>query len=50
MAFLETLVSKDSHSLAIDWSDDLVKATNLTRDGAVVHPDFARPAGALPAA
>ena len=26
--------------VAIDWDDELVKATNLTRDGAVVHPAF----------
>ena len=49
-AFLETLVSKDTKALAIDWSDDLVKATNLTRAGAVVHPGFApKPAEPAPA-
>ena len=26
----------------INWDDELVKATNLTRDGAVVHPTFSR--------
>ena len=26
--------------LAINWDDELVKATALTRDGAVVHPNF----------
>ena len=41
LAFLETLLSKDSKSLAIDWDDELVKATALTRDGAVAHPNFA---------
>ena len=24
----------------MNWDDELVKATNLTRDGAVVHPSF----------
>jgi NAD(P) transhydrogenase subunit alpha len=24
----------------VDWDDELVKATNLTRDGKVVHPAF----------
>ena len=49
-AFLETLVSRDTKALAIDWSDDLVKATNLTRAGAVVHPGFApKPAEPTPA-
>ena len=41
VAFLDTLVSKDTKALAIDWNDELVKATNLTRDGAVAHPNFA---------
>jgi len=39
-AFLETLVDKDSKSLAVKWDDELVTATNLTRGGAVVHPSF----------
>ncbi|MCJ2012965.1 Re/Si-specific NAD(P)(+) transhydrogenase subunit alpha [Methylobacterium sp. J-076] len=39
-AFIETLVDKESKSLAIKWDDELVKATNLTRDGSVVHASF----------
>ncbi len=39
--FLETMIDKASKSLAVKWDDDLVKATALTRDGAVVHPNFA---------
>ena len=39
-AFVETLVDKGSKSLAVKWDDELVKATCLTRDGAVVHPNF----------
>ncbi|MBN8959453.1 MAG: NAD(P) transhydrogenase subunit alpha, partial [Rhizobiales bacterium] len=39
-AFLEVLVNKESKSLAIPWDDELVKATALTHDGAVVHPNF----------
>lgn len=39
-AFLETLIDKKEKKLAINWDDDLVKATVLTRDGAVVHPAF----------
>jgi len=39
-AFLETLIDKDNKALAIDWDDEIVKATCLTRDGAVVHPNF----------
>lgn len=40
-AFLETMIDKGSRSLAVKWDDELVKATLLTRGGAVVHPNFA---------
>ncbi|MBF0680431.1 MAG: Re/Si-specific NAD(P)(+) transhydrogenase subunit alpha [Devosia sp.] len=40
LAFIETLVDTASKSLAITWDDELVKATVLTRDGAIVHPNF----------
>lgn len=46
LAFLETLVDKKEKKLAINWDDELVKATVLTRDGAVVHPNFAKPVAA----
>ena len=39
-SFLETMIDKTNKSLAISWDDELVKATNLTRDGHVVHPQF----------
>ena len=39
-AFVETLVSKETKAVAVNWDDELVKATCLTRDGAVVHPAF----------
>ncbi|WP_414471997.1 Re/Si-specific NAD(P)(+) transhydrogenase subunit alpha [Microvirga sp. M2] len=39
-AFVETLVDKETKALSVKWDDDLVKATCLTRDGAVVHPAF----------
>ncbi len=39
-AFLEILVDKSSKSLAVNWDDEIVKATALTRDGAIVHPSF----------
>jgi len=35
LAFVETLISKETRELAIDWNDELVKATCLTRDGVV---------------
>ncbi|MCB1412999.1 MAG: Re/Si-specific NAD(P)(+) transhydrogenase subunit alpha [Xanthobacteraceae bacterium] len=40
LAFVETLVDKESKAIAVNWDDELVKATALTRDGAVVHPNF----------
>ena len=40
-AFVETLIDKDSKMIAVDWDDELASSTNLTRDGAVVHPAFA---------
>jgi NAD(P) transhydrogenase subunit alpha len=39
--FLEILIDKKAQALAVKWDDDIVKATLLTRDGAVVHPSFA---------
>ncbi len=40
LAFVETLISKETKQLAIDWDDELVKATALTRDGAVTDSRF----------
>jgi H+-translocating NAD(P) transhydrogenase subunit alpha len=39
-AFVETLIDKATNSLAVKWDDELVKATLLTRDGAIVNPNF----------
>jgi NAD(P) transhydrogenase subunit alpha len=39
-AFAETLIDKGQKALAVKWDDELVKATLLTRDGQVVHPNF----------
>jgi proton-translocating NAD(P)+ transhydrogenase subunit alpha len=39
-AFLEILIDKKTQALAVNWDDELVKATALTRDGAVIHPNF----------
>ena len=39
-AFAETLVDKETKALAVNWDDELVKATCLTKGGAVVHPNF----------
>ena len=39
-AFLEILVDKKTQALAVNWDDEIVKTTALTRDGAVIHPNF----------
>jgi NAD(P) transhydrogenase subunit alpha len=41
VAFLETMVDKGAKALAVNWDDELVKATLLTHGGKVVHPAFA---------
>ena len=46
LAFVTTLIDAKEKKLAVNWDDELVKATVLTRDGKVVHPNFA----AVPAA
>ncbi|MBI5111937.1 Re/Si-specific NAD(P)(+) transhydrogenase subunit alpha [Rhodoplanes serenus] len=40
-AFLEVLIDKKTKAIALNWDDEIVKATALTKDGAVVHPNFA---------
>ena len=39
-AFAETLIDKSAKAVAINWDDELVKATLLTRDGGLAHPNF----------
>jgi H+-translocating NAD(P) transhydrogenase subunit alpha len=43
LAFLTPLVDGDTGNLNIDWNDEVVTATALTRDGVIVHPSFATP-------
>jgi len=38
MNFIELMVDKDEKKLAVDWDDDIIKGTCLTRDGKIVHP------------
>jgi NAD(P) transhydrogenase subunit alpha len=40
VAFLETMFDKKTKAFAVNWDDELVKATVLTRDGAIVHPNI----------
>jgi NAD(P) transhydrogenase subunit alpha len=49
LAFLETMIDKEAKGLKVNWEDELVNATLLTREGAVVHANFAGAAAAAPA-
>src|SRR5688572_761650 len=40
LTFLETMIDKKEKKLAVNWDDEIIKGTLLTRDGAVVHPNF----------
>jgi NAD(P) transhydrogenase subunit alpha len=40
VSFLETMFDKKTKAFAVNWEDELVKATVLTRDGAIVHPNI----------
>ena len=38
------MFDKKTKAFAVPWDDELVKATVLTKDGAVVHPNIKVPA------
>jgi NAD(P) transhydrogenase subunit alpha len=40
LTFVETLIDKKEKKLAVNWDDELIKGTLLTRDGSIVHPNF----------
>jgi NAD(P) transhydrogenase subunit alpha len=40
LTFLETLIDKKEKKIAVNWDDDIVKGTALTRDGAIIHSIF----------
>jgi NAD(P) transhydrogenase subunit alpha len=39
--FVSLLYDKESQALAIDWEDEIVTGTLVTRNGAIVHPALA---------
>ncbi|MCW2315919.1 NAD(P) transhydrogenase subunit alpha [Rhodoblastus acidophilus] len=41
LTFLETMIDKENKAIVVNEEDDLIKATLLTKGGAVVHPNFA---------
>lgn len=38
--FLTPLVDKEKGALAIDWEDEIIKGTLVTKDGAIPHPNL----------
>lgn len=46
LTFLTPLIDKESGNLAIDWEDELIQGTLLTKDGKVVHPNLLPKEGA----
>lgn len=40
-SFLALISAKEGGQLSVSWEDDIVKAVTLTRDGQIVHPQFA---------
>jgi NAD(P) transhydrogenase subunit alpha len=37
-AFIEPMIDKENGALKIDWDDEIIKGTALTRDGQIIHP------------
>jgi NAD(P) transhydrogenase subunit alpha len=40
LSFLDTMIDKKEKKLAVNWDDEIVKGTLLTREGSIVHPNF----------
>ncbi len=38
--FVTPMIDKENKSLAVDWEDEIINGTCLTRDGQAVHPMF----------
>ena len=38
---LGLVIDKETKSLSINWEDEIIKGIALTRDGSIVHPNFA---------
>ena len=37
---LGLLIDKEKGELNINWEDDIIKGIALTKDGAIIHPNF----------
>jgi NAD(P) transhydrogenase subunit alpha len=40
ISYLSLILDTKTGALAVNWEDEIIKATSLTRDGAVTHPQF----------
>ncbi|MCB1650787.1 MAG: Re/Si-specific NAD(P)(+) transhydrogenase subunit alpha [Alphaproteobacteria bacterium] len=40
---LNLIIDRENDVLAINWEDDIIKGVALVKDGAVIHPQFAKP-------
>jgi len=40
LQFVTLLIDKESKSIKVNWDDEIIKGTALTRDGQVVHPSL----------
>ncbi len=38
--FLALMIDKETKDLSIDWDDEIIKATTVTREGQIVHPSL----------
>ena len=38
--FITPLIDKETKSLKIDWADEIITGTCLTKDGQIIHPAF----------
>jgi NAD(P) transhydrogenase subunit alpha len=38
LAFVSLMIDKETKGLKINWDDEIIKGTGLTRDGKIVHP------------
>lgn len=46
--FAAAFWDKETKSFAVDWDDEIIKGVALTREGRVIHPQFAGPETAVP--
>ena len=40
MHLINLIVDKETKTLNVNWDDDIIKGIALTRDGALIHPQF----------